>query len=67
MTMLQSKKSTSKEVAVMAGVSVATVSRVINSEPNVRAMTRHKVIEAIKALDYQPDESAQNMARKRVH
>lgn len=41
------------DVAAKAGVSPKTVSRVINNEPNVRAETRERVLEAIKLLDYQ--------------
>lgn len=59
------KKATSMEVAVMAGVSVATVSRVINAEPNVSATTRDKVMQVIKKLGYVPNEFAQQMARQR--
>ena len=59
------KKATSMEVAIMAGVSVATVSRVINAEPNVSSTTRDKVMQVIKTLGYVPNEFAQQMARQR--
>jgi DNA-binding LacI/PurR family transcriptional regulator len=67
MSIIQSKAATSKSVATMAGVSVATVSRVINNLPNVQKRTKDKVLAAIKALDYQPNLAAQQMARQRVH
>ena len=56
---------TSKEVAQMAGVSVATVSRVVNKARNVREATRDKVQRAIQTLNYVPNEFAQQMARQR--
>lgn len=49
-----------KEVAVLAGVGIATVSRVINHYPGVSPKTRAKVQRAIDTLDYQPDEVARN-------
>jgi len=67
MNLLQSKKPTSKEVALMAGVSVATVSRVINGEPNVRPGTRQKVTAAIEALEYRPNNAARILAQRRSH
>ena len=59
------KKATIKDVAEFAGVSIKTVSRVANCEPNVRATTRQRVIVAIEALAYQPDEHARQMGFKR--
>lgn len=44
-----------KEVAAAAGVSVATVSRVLNKKSNVRPETREKVMEIIKQMDYHPN------------
>lgn len=49
-----------KEVAELAGVGIATVSRVINNYPGVSPKTRAKVQRAIDALDYIPDEQARN-------
>lgn len=49
-----SKRVTIKDVAAMAGVSIATVSRVINGFSKVEEETRKKVIKAIKALGYKP-------------
>ena len=54
-------KSTIKDVARVAGVSLKTVSRVINNEPTVKAATREKVKAAISELNYQPDMSARNL------
>ena len=60
-------KATIFDVAERAGVSIKTVSRVVNNEPNVRAATRRKVEAAIAALHYRPDQSARNLASHRSH
>jgi LacI family transcriptional regulator len=52
-------------VAKEAGVSIKTVSRVINGEPNVSEKTRLKVEAAIDQLGYQPNLSARQLASKR--
>jgi LacI family transcriptional regulator len=57
----QMVKSTIKDVARVAGVSLKTVSRVINNEPTVKESTRDKVKTAIRELNYQPDMSARNL------
>ena len=53
---------TISDVAAQAGVSPMTVSRVINGEANVRAETRERVEDAIKALDYSPSSAARTLA-----
>ncbi len=55
------------DVASLAGVSIKTVSRVVNREPNVRESTRVKVEKAIAELKYRPNPSAQNLASRRAH
>jgi LacI family transcriptional regulator len=60
-------KSTIFDVAERAGVSIKTVSRVVNREPNVRESTRERVEQAITALNYRPDQSARNLASHRSH
>lgn len=50
------------DVAALAGVSMMTVSRVINSEPKVRQSTRDAVNTAIAALNYAPNRAARNLA-----
>jgi LacI family transcriptional regulator len=52
-------------VAREAGVSTATVSRVVHSQEGVRPATRQRVLQVIEALGYVPDSAAQSMARKR--
>jgi LacI family transcriptional regulator len=53
------------DVAREAGVSTATVSRVVHDQDGVRPSTRQRVLEVIDALGYVPDSAAQSMARKR--
>lgn len=60
-------KATIDDVARLAGVSIKTVSRVVNQEPNVRDATRAKVESAIAALNYRPNLSARNLASLRSH
>lgn len=51
------------DVAKRAGVSVVTVSRVLNNTPSVRKSNREKVLKAIQELNYQPNASARALAR----
>ena len=60
-------KPTIFDVAKVAGVSIKTVSRVVNHEPNVRDSTRERVENAIAVLKYRPDQSARNLASQRSH
>jgi LacI family transcriptional regulator len=55
------------DVARAAGVSMKTVSRVFNHEPNVRPETRAKVVEAAKALNFRPNPSARSLAGHRSY
>ncbi|TNE62327.1 MAG: LacI family DNA-binding transcriptional regulator [Alphaproteobacteria bacterium] len=61
------KPVTIDDVAKRAGVSIKTVSRVVNREPNVRSATREKVEEAIAALNYRPNPSARGLAGRRSY
>lgn len=58
-------RSTIFDVAELAGVSIKTVSRVVNKEPNVRDSTRERVDKAVEELNYRPDQSARNLASHR--
>ncbi|AEV95027.1 catabolite control protein A [Pediococcus claussenii] len=53
------------DVAREAGVSMATVSRVVNGNPNVKPDTRQKVNEVIERLDYHPNAVARGLASKK--
>jgi len=55
------------DVARRAGVSIKTVSRVLNGEPLVRDSTREKVRVAIRELGYRPNASARRLAGKRTY
>ncbi|WP_372663611.1 LacI family DNA-binding transcriptional regulator [Cohnella sp.] len=51
------------DVAKKSGLSVVTVSRVLNNSSSVRANNREKVLQAMKELDYHPNASARSLAR----
>jgi len=53
------------DVARAAGVSTATVSRVVHGHVGVRPATRQRVLDVIEELGYVPDGAAQSMARHR--
>lgn len=55
---------TISEVAKLAGVSKATVSRVINNSGYVRADTRHRIEEIINQYQYTPAASAVSLSKK---
>lgn len=54
------------DVAREAKVSMATVSRVVNNNPNVKEATRRKVKEVIKKLKYTPNAVARGLASKKT-
>lgn len=57
-------KSTIKDVAKAAGVSIATVSRIINKSGSVSHDTRKRVEEVIEKLNFQPDQAARTMVMR---
>ena len=59
------RHSTITDVADAAGVSIKTVSRVFNDEPNVRQATRERVLAAAATLDYHPNVAARSLAGRR--
>src|SRR5512138_153794 len=59
------KRATIKQVAKASGVSTQTVSRVINSRPDVAPETRERVLQIIKDLDYQPSALARSLIQQR--
>ncbi|HCN74071.1 catabolite control protein A [Pseudolactococcus plantarum] len=54
------------DVAREAGVSMATVSRVVNGNQNVKETTRRKVLDVIERLDYRPNAVARGLASKKT-
>lgn len=53
---------TLEDVAALAGVSRATVSRVVNGDSNVKPLTREKVAKAVAELGYSPNPAARALA-----
>lgn len=60
------RRVTIRDVARHAGVSIKTVSRVVNREANVRAETRARVESAIRDLDFEPNPAARGLAARRT-
>ena len=54
------------DVAREANVSMATVSRVVNGNQNVKPATRKKVLEVIERLEYRPNAVARGLASKKT-
>jgi LacI family transcriptional regulator len=52
-----------RDVAALAGVSLKTVSRVVNDEAGVSADVRERVAAAVQRLDYRPNLAASNLRR----
>lgn len=61
------RKPTVNDIARVAGVSLATVDRVLNMRPGVRQVTIDRVNDAIAELDYVRDTAAANLARQRTY
>lgn len=53
-----------QKIARLAGVSVATVSRVLNNSDTVKAKNRERVLQAIKESNYQPNLLARQTANR---
>ncbi len=58
---------TMRDVAHRAGVSIKTVSRVVNEEADIAAGTRQRVITAIDELGYQPNAIARSLVSRRTY
>lgn len=61
------RRITIKDVAREAGVSVQTVSRVVNEQTDVAPDTRLRVSAVIERLDYHPNAVARTLSRRRSH
>ena len=55
------------DVAKIAGVTPTTVSRVINNRGYISEKTRNKVFEAMRELNYQPNEIARSLTKKKTN
>ncbi len=64
--MLQSNSASIYDVAQESGVSIATVSRVLNNNPNVSPQTQKKVINALHKLHYRPSTIARAMVNRNM-
>lgn len=58
---------TIEDIARLSGVSIKTVSRVINREPNVREETKARVLAVIRDTNYRPNPSARSLASTRSY
>ncbi|MBN2073669.1 MAG: LacI family DNA-binding transcriptional regulator [Actinobacteria bacterium] len=58
---------TIKDVARMAGVSISTVSRVMNKSPKISPGTSNKVMDIIRQLNYEPNNIARSLSRKKTN
>ncbi|MBR0152724.1 MAG: LacI family DNA-binding transcriptional regulator [Lachnospiraceae bacterium] len=54
---------TIRDVAKSSGVSISTVSRVLNGHPDVSEAVREKVMKAVEELHYVPNDSARSLVR----
>lgn len=57
---------TIKDIAKVCGVSVATVSNIINNKSNVGEETRQRVLDVIEKMDYMPNSVAKNLKTKQT-
>lgn len=57
-------KTTIKDVALAAGVSTQTISRVLNNRPDVSNRTRNRVLRIIAQLNYSPNILARRLRRE---
>jgi len=55
-----------KQIAAKAGVSLGTVSHVLNNTANVREPLRKRVLDAVAAIGYQPSELARGLRREKT-
>lgn len=58
---------TIRDIAQVSGVTVTTVSRVLNNRGYIGEATRAKVMAAMEALDYKPNEVARSLLRRRTN
>jgi DNA-binding LacI/PurR family transcriptional regulator len=58
------RRPTMKDVAQHAGVSVSTVSYVLNDSGPVAPERRNRILDAIRLLEYEPNESARSLKRR---
>ncbi len=59
------EKQTIQDIARMAGVSIATVSRVLNQKPDVDPLTRERILRIMEEQNFVPNMAASGLAGKR--
>jgi len=59
------KKITIKDIAILSGVSIGTVDRVIHNRGEVSAKTKEKILKITQTLNFQPDVFASTLASKK--
>ena len=60
---METRRASMRDVARVSGLSLQTVSRVANGEPNVNEATRERVLGVMRDLDYRPNLAARAMRR----
>ncbi len=63
---MSTKKTTLKDIAQLAGVSLGTVDRVMNNRGEVAEVTRQRILEITKNVGYHPDIFAKTLASKKI-
>jgi LacI family transcriptional regulator len=63
---LRETRTTIRDVAWLAGVSVATVSRVLNNRPDVAPATRQAVLDVVERERFRPNPSARGLPHGRI-
>ncbi|TDE14282.1 LacI family DNA-binding transcriptional regulator [Jiangella asiatica] len=63
----QRRRVTARDVAAVAGVTPATVSKALNNSPEVSEATRSRVLEAVRRLGYRPNSVARGLRARRTH
>ena len=58
---------TMKRVAAELGVSITTVSKVLNNQPDIGAATRARVLKKVEELGYRPNAVARSLTLRRTH
>ena len=58
---------TMKRIAAELGVSVTTVSKVLNDQPDIGSETRARVLQHVERLGYRPNAVARSLSLKRTH
>lgn len=58
---------TMKDIAKIAGVSLGTVSNVLNGTAGVREPIRRRVLDAVQSIDYQPSQLARGLRRVKTN